>query len=99
MIEQCVWCKIDIADGDSEKVWIERQKQSHTEYEWQGVFCGDEHASMWVAKPFDPDPVAHASDSWQDTAFTIGCITTLLLFGTFTAVGLVFSARWVLALI
>lgn len=88
-MDTCVWCKNEINAGD--EVWIERMIPDEPEY--SAVFCGDEHASLWVAKPFDPAPEGY-DDTWQDTVFVVGCLSVLALICILTAVGAVESIGW-----
>jgi hypothetical protein len=91
-INQCLWCKSDIAE--KQEVWIERQSNDNG-HEWSGVFCGDEHASLWVAKPFEPAS-EFVQEDWRDTAFIFGCLVALALaFGAFV-IGVVVIAGWII---
>ena len=92
-INECLWCKTDIAE--SREVWIERQSNGDGCDEWSGVFCGDEHASLWVAKPFKP-ATAFQEEDWRDTAFMFGCLSVLaLMFGAFV-IGVIVSGSWII---
>lgn len=93
MSEQCLWCKADVNAGA--EVWIERQTDFGTPEEWSGVFCGDEHAAKWVAKPFEAS-VYNAEQTWKDTAFMFGCLSILAVLAVVTAIGLVVSVEWLL---
>lgn len=89
---QCLWCKNDIAE--KHEVWIERQSNDDG-HEWSGVFCGNEHASLWVAKPFEP-AIEFVEEDWRDAAFIFGCLTFLALaFGAFV-IGVVVSVDWII---
>jgi hypothetical protein len=91
-INQCLWCKNDIAEN--REIWIERQSNDDG-HEWHGVFCGDEHASLWVAKPFEP-PIVFAEEDWRDTAFIFGCLSVLAFaFGAFV-IGVIVAASWII---
>lgn len=91
-INQCLWCKSDIAE--KHEIWIERQSNADG-YEWSGVFCGDEHASLWVAKPFESES-EFVEEGWRDVAFISGCLTVVALaFGAFV-IGVVVSVSWVI---
>ena len=92
-INQCLWCNADAVED--REVWIERQSNRDGAHEWSGVFCGDEHASLWVAKPFKP-PHVFVEEDWRDTAFVFGCLSMVAIAFALFVIGAIVSVGWVL---
>lgn len=92
--ELCLWCGIEISDAD--EVFIERQKDADGYEGWNGSFCGDEHASLWVAKPF-PNPREFSdAEGLADTLFMVGCLSVLILGVGFFGIGAVVACGWII---
>lgn len=91
--EICLWCGMEINEAD--EVFIERSKEADDYEPWSGVFCGDEHASLWVAKPFSK--VRETSDEGiLDLFFVAGCLSVFV--GLF-CLGAVVAGSWILDLL
>lgn len=70
--EVCLWCGMEINEAD--EVFVERSKEADDYEPWSGAFCGDEHASLWVAKPF-PKARETSDEGILGPFFFAGCLS------------------------
>lgn len=88
----CDWCKEVIPSH--KEVNIDRYEGSEDEFQWEAVFCSNEHASLWVASPVEPISQLPTEITWGDRGCAITFFGLLLIFLVLCGIGAVVAARW-----